>query len=165
MNDNPFLALFETSPDVATIDKSGSKIIPTNQTEAQVKINNFYERIFSFTVNSSKNGEVESVFSVIYLESLASEEEQNYLCKDNIGQAICERIFYDADDLKRLVRQSNINDEASSAEETRRVCIQIVTKDCLLNGQNSVVIVKSRLVRYISCINFINLIFVGAVPN
>ena len=162
MNDNPFLALFETSPDVATIDKSGSKIIPTNQTEAQVKINNFYERIFSFTVNSSKNGEVESVFSVIYLESLASEEEQNYLCKDNIGQAICERIFYDADDLKRLVRQSNKKDEASSAEETRRVCIQIVTKDCILNGQNSV---KSRLVRYISCINFINLIFVGAVPN
>ena len=137
MNDNPFLALFETSPDVATIDKSGSKIIPTNQTEAQVKINNFYERIFSFTVNSSKNGEVESVFSVIYLESLASEEEQNYLCKDNIGQAICERIFYDADDLKRLVRQSNINDEASSAEETRRVRIKIVyaqTKDCILKS-------------------------------
>ena len=61
MNDNPFLALFETSPDVATIDKSGSKIIPTNQTEAQVKINNFYERIFSFTVNNK--------FHILYLQT------------------------------------------------------------------------------------------------
>ena len=104
MEDNPFLALFETSP-----AQNSQQIVqpvttkPAQKTdEPKIQINNFYERIFSFTINN----DLAPDFDVIYLEGLGEGFEDGIKCltKDIIGQAICERIFYDQDDLKRLIR-------------------------------------------------------------
>ena len=124
MSDNPFLALFEssTSTNIETVTKPISRKASSNQTDSQVQINEFYERIFSFTINGSWDGKSGSVFSAVYLENLSlALTDQNYISKEIIGQAICERIFYDADDLRRLVRKRNSSHSSSTTEETRRV--------------------------------------------
>ena len=123
MDDNPFLALFENSLTAkSTPDTQTGSVKPLNPAQAQ--INDFYQRIFSFTLTDDiVNHESERTFDVIYLENLAEElgKEKNYLCKDIIGQAICERIFYGDDDLKRLVRKSKSTNNAHCiALETRR---------------------------------------------
>ena len=129
MDDNPFLALFETAP-----AQSNQQILQpvttkhlSNLDDPKAKINSFYEKIFSFTVNN----DVMHGFDVIFLEGLADglEDGNKYLTKDVIAQAICERIFYDEDDLKRLMRQNGKSNQNSTgvAEETRRV---IYLTDC-----------------------------------
>ena len=108
MSDNPFLALFESSPSSETKNDQVSSVVASacnSVNESQQQINNFYERVFSFTVDNSKRTKGDGSTSFIFLENLAQalEEKQNYLQRDIIGQAICERIFYDQDDLDRLV--------------------------------------------------------------
>ena len=125
MSGNPFLALFEssTATNLTTETKASPRKRSNVQTDAQVQINDFYERIFSFTINASKDDDAGGPFSTVYLEnlSIALGEKQNYISKDIIGQAICERIFYDVDDLRRLVRKRNSKYNGSITEETRRV--------------------------------------------
>ena len=124
MEDNPFLALFESSAPAQNsqrLDQPVTTKSPNNPEEPKAQINHFYERIFSFTINNDLAPE----FDVIYLEGLADgiQDGFKYLTKDIIGQAICERIFYDQDDLKRLIlqyRKSNYNNPGV-ADETRRV--------------------------------------------
>lgn len=122
MGDNPFLALFETStPSCQQILQPVTTKTSQNLNESQAEINKFYEKIFSFTVNDGVTPECD----VIYLEGLADglEDENKFLTKDVIAQAICERIFYDEDDLKRLVRKQGKSNHKSIgvADETRRV--------------------------------------------
>jgi len=68
---------------------------------------------------------------MLFLEGLADglEDGNKYLTKDVIAQAICERIFYDEDDLKRLIHQNGKSNRNSAgvADETRRV---IYLTDC-----------------------------------
>ena len=101
MEDNPFLALFESSAPAQNsqrLDQPVTTKSPNNLEEPKAQINHFYERIFSFTINNDLAPE----FDVIYLEGLADgiQDGFKYLTKDIIGQAICERIFYYQDDLK-----------------------------------------------------------------
>ena len=121
MGDNPFLALFESIPSPLTTNQpqfSGTSVKLTNiPDEHQTQINDFYERIFSFTLKD----EIGRNFDMIYLENLSVALQQNYLSKDIIGQAICERIFYDEEDLKRLVRGQKSKLNIGTAEEIRRV--------------------------------------------
>ena len=139
MSDNPFLALFESSPLSEIKNDQDSSVVTSacnSVNESQQQINNFYERVFSFTVDNSKRTKWDGSTSFIFLENLAQAlaEKQNYLQRDIIGQAICERIFYDQDDLDRLVTSNGPGSSTDIiARETRLVGNFMLLK---INGGN-----------------------------
>ena len=127
-DDNPFLALFESGPCSKANHEPSQVSLKADviKLEPSIKqINDFYERIFSFTLNKDEKERLERKFDVIYIENTSNSLKHNLSCLtiDTIGQAICERIFYDEEDLVRLylptTAKSNHNDR--NTEETRRV--------------------------------------------
>ena len=127
-DDNPFLALFESGPGSKANHEPSQVSLKADviKLEPSIKqINDFYERIFSFTLNKDEKERLERKFDVIYIENTSNSLKHNLSCLtiDTIGQAICERIFYDEEDLVRLylptTAKSNHNDR--NTEETRRV--------------------------------------------
>ena len=106
-DNNPFLALFESGTGSKANHEQSQVSLKSDviQLDPSIKqINDFYERIFSFTLNKDEKERLERKFDVIYIENTSNSLKHNLPCLtiDTIGQAICERIFYDEEDLSLI---------------------------------------------------------------
>ena len=92
-DDNPFLALFESGPGSKANHEPSQVSLKADviKLEPSIKqINDFYERIFSFTLNKDEKERLERKFDVIYIENTSNSLKHNLSCLtiDTIGQAI-----------------------------------------------------------------------------
>ena len=113
--DNPFLALFEASPNLpkqkkmVTVTEGNSKVVQ--------RMNDIIEDIFCFTINAygllgRASSDPVKVSGLVILESVALElqHEQNgrtWLGLDILGQALFERLLMSKEDLKKSLMTEN----------------------------------------------------------
>ena len=114
--DNPFLALFEATPDLSK-QKKQSTVTDSNAKLVQ-RTNDVIEDIFCFTINAygllgREANDPVKVTGLVILESVALEaqHEQNgrtWLGLDLLGQALFERLLMSREDLiKSLMTESS----------------------------------------------------------